>query len=137
MKKRVGSLIKCFSKNDVIVSAYLFAAFFVSLFPSLLSNSASFETIQITFKCVFLALMIFALVYILLKTKTNIPFSIVVFEIIFLVCGLAILLTNRSLQSMNILISIGSLAGTVLLIDIAILSRRVFNKNILFLLKYS
>lgn len=122
------------SKNPTKREIYSLFIILLALFFSIITtstglNSSSFITSTIL-KILFVVLISIGSVFVIVQTKANIPFYLLILEIFYLVCGLvAIIIYHES--SLSFFISVGILLTSILILNSAIISRRFISFRLL------
>ena len=107
----------------------LLALFFSILTTSTVLNSSSFVT-SIILKILFVVLISIGSVFFIVQTKANIPFYLLILEILYLVCGLVATIIYHE-SSLSFFISVGILLTSILILNSAIISRRFISFRLL------
>ena len=113
------------TKNHILKAIFVLAILLSCLVPSL-SFISEMPMISLISKVLFAVIIIFATLFVLFKTKTNVPFIILLIEILYLILGV-IAITINGLQVEQMFWNLGSLFGIVCVLNLALLSRRTID----------
>lgn len=129
----IKSIIKRIHIKQVVNSFIIIVFFLLPLLASTTQLIPRANYLELIYKLAFGLLLLLFFAIILTKSKTNIPISILAFEVIYFIIGLfAILLCEQDLLIKYLCLL--SLFGSIALLNLAFLSRRILSNKVLFVL---
>lgn len=123
-------------KSDLLASILLTVFFLFSLAVTAIPFVYNLPIVPLVLKIALVMAAVSCSIWILFKIKTNIPFSIIFLELVYFLCGTAVLIVGTS-SFIEFFWSFASLLSILIILNLVLLSRRVVNTKIISLFSIS